>query len=59
MIPAGTIIYASDDCPEAVEEARAHAKAMALTTEDCRMVRRSGMILLELRKAWQTQKPAS
>ena len=52
MIPAGTILYASHDCQEAVEEARAHAKAMALTTEDCRMVRRSGMILLELRKAW-------
>lgn len=59
MILAGTIIYASDDCFEAVEEARAHAKAMRLTTEDCRMVRRSGMILLELRKAWRTQKPAS
>lgn len=30
MIHAGTIIYASDDCPDAVEEARAHAKAMRL-----------------------------
>lgn len=58
MIPAGTIIYASHDCPEAVEEARAHAKASALTTDDCRMVRRSGMILLELRRAWQTRKQA-
>ena len=58
MIPAGTIIYASADCPEAIDEARAHAKRMALTTEDCRMVRRSGQVLLELRKAWQTQRQA-
>lgn len=59
MIAAGAIIYASADCPEAIEEARAHAKNSGLTTEDCRMVRRSGSILLELRKPWQLKRTQS
>lgn len=52
MIPAGFIIYASDDSEASITEAREHAKKQGLTPEDCRMIRRDGQILLELRKPW-------
>ena len=59
MIPAGTIIYCSHACADAVEEAKDHAKRHGLTPEDAQLIRRDDMIKLVLRKPWQTQKPAS
>lgn len=56
MIPAGTIIYASHACDEAVTEAKDHAKRHGLTPEDAQLIRRDDMIKLVLRKPWARAK---
>lgn len=46
MIRTGTICYASDTSPEAVEEARAWITARKLTRADVRLVTREGQTLV-------------
>lgn len=46
MIKHGTIMYASQDCPESVEEARAYIAREGLTSDDVRLIRKEGKILV-------------
>ena len=46
MIQPGHILYASSDCPEAVEEARAYIAREGLTSDDVRLIRKEGQILV-------------
>ena len=43
---AGAVLYASSDCPDAVEEARAYIAREGLTSDDVRLIRREGHILV-------------
>ena len=46
MIPATTVLYASTDCPEAVTEAREYIAREGFSSEQVRLIRRDGMILV-------------
>ena len=46
MIPAGTILFASDDSPEAVTDARAYISRQGYTRDDCKLVQRDGQTLI-------------
>ena len=46
MIQPGTVMFASQDCPEAVEEARAYIRNYGLTSDDVRLIRKEGQILV-------------
>ena len=58
MIAAGTIVYASADCDEAVQEAKDHAAALGLSPADARLMRKDGQILLQLRVQWDAKQPS-
>lgn len=46
-IQKGMIVYASDDCRAAFEEAKAHAMAQGWTQQDVRIYREKDMLLME------------
>lgn len=46
MIQSGFILYASSDCPESVDEARAYIARVGLTSEDVRLIRKEGQVLV-------------
>lgn len=46
MIQSGFILYASSDCPESIEEARAYIAENGLTQEDVRFIRKEGQVLV-------------
>lgn len=43
---AGWVLYAGDDSPTSVEEAREYIKAHSLTREDVRLIKREGQVLV-------------
>lgn len=53
MIPPDTVIFASDDSQDAVNDARAYIRRMGLTKDDVRLVQREEMTLvLSKRELW-------
>ena len=46
MIPAGTIILATDDSPEGIADARLWIRAQAFTPADVQLVKRDGQCLV-------------
>jgi len=42
----GWVLYASDDSPASVEEAREYIRAHGLTREDVKLVKREGQVLV-------------
>jgi len=46
MLRADTVLYASDDSPDAVAEARAYAKRHGLTGDDCKIIKRDKQCLV-------------
>ena len=46
MINSGHILYASDDSPESITEAREYIKENRLTQDDVRLIRKSGSVLV-------------
>ena len=42
----GTVIYASDDSPESVEDARGYIRSHGYTRDDVRLVKRDGQVLV-------------
>ena len=60
MIRPGTVLYASSDCTEAVEEARAYIRENGLTAELVRLIRKEGQVLVVSREdfKWPTANPA-
>lgn len=46
MIQSGHVLYASSDCPEAIEEARAYIAKEVLTSEDVRFIKKEGQVLV-------------
>ena len=55
MIPANTVIYASDDSPESEHDAKQFARDNNLTPDQARLVRKNRSILLILRTPWHDQ----
>lgn len=54
MIQTGTVMYASDDSPESITEAREYIKRMGLTAEDVRLIRKDGQVLvIAKRRIWE------
>jgi hypothetical protein len=47
LIKPGTVVYATSDCREGIEDARAWLKEKALTPSDVRLYRADGMVLVE------------
>ena len=47
MIKPGTVVYATGDCREGIEDARAWLREKALTPADVRLYRADGMVLVE------------
>lgn len=48
------ILYHSEDCPEALEEAKEYIKRMGFTTETVRLIRKQGAIMVEaLSEDWR------
>ena len=41
----GTVMYASDDSPESITEAREYIKRMGLTADDVRLIKKDGQVL--------------
>lgn len=53
MIPPKTVLFASDDSQDAVNDARAYINRMGLTKDDVRLVQRDKMTLvLSKRELW-------
>ena len=53
MINSGHILYASDDSPESIAEAREYIKRMGLTADDVRLIRKGGQVLvIAKRRIW-------
>ena len=50
MITASTIVFASDDSPEAIADARDYIKRMGFTRDDCKLVQRDGQTLVILER---------
>ena len=49
----GTVMYASDDSPESIAEAREYIKRMGLTADDVRLIRKGGQVLvIAKRRIW-------
>ena len=42
----GTVMYASDDSPESITEAREYIKENRVTQDDVRLIRKSGSVLV-------------
>ena len=53
-------MFASSDCTEAVEEARAYIRENGLTAEWVRLIRKEGQVLVVSREdfKWPTANPA-
>lgn len=53
-------MFASSDCTEAVEEARAYIRENGLTAELVRLIRKEGQVLVVAREdfKWPTAHPA-
>jgi len=43
---AGTVLYAGDDSPESVTEAREYIRTHSLTRDDVKLVKRDGQVLV-------------
>ena len=43
---AGTVLYAGDDSPESVTEAREYIRTHSLTRDDVKLVKREGQVLV-------------
>lgn len=43
---AGTVLYAGDDSPASVEEARDYIRTHGLTRDDVKLVKREGQVLV-------------
>lgn len=50
MIPAGTVVFATEACDEGMAEARAHIKQMAWTRDDVRLIKRGDQVLIILER---------
>lgn len=46
MIAPGTVLYASADCDESLQEAREYIAKHQLTADRVRLIRKEGMILV-------------
>ena len=51
MIKSGTVVFATGDCREGIEDARAWLKEKALTPADVRLYRADGMVMVEAVRA--------
>ena len=50
----GTVMYASDDSPESIAEAREYIKRMGLTADDVRLIRKNEQVLVVTkRRIWE------
>lgn len=53
LIGEGHILYASDDSPESITEAREYIKRMGLTADDVRLIKKDGQVLaVTKRRIW-------
>jgi hypothetical protein len=55
MLPANTVLYASDDSAEAIAEAREYARRYGLTADDCKIVKKDGQCLVIAKRALKLQ----
>lgn len=46
VIQMGTVLYASDDSDESIQEARAYIKKNRFTSDDVRLIQKSGSTLV-------------
>jgi len=46
ILPAGMVIFASDDSAEAVQDARDEIKRRAFTQDDVRLIKKDGQCLI-------------
>jgi len=49
-IRAGTVIFATTDCPEAIEEARAYARASGFSQDDIRICKNEDMVIIRAKR---------
>jgi hypothetical protein len=53
MIKPNTVLFASDDSPDAVNDAREYIKAQGFTKSDVKLVQRGDMTLvISIRSIW-------
>ena len=55
LIPVGTVIYWTEDAPDAPDKARAFCRSRGLTAEDVRLIKRMHgdrkMVMVEVRRS--------
>lgn len=57
MIQSGTVLYASDDSDASVTEAREYIARMRLTSDDVRLIRKDGQILVVAKRELWNEPP--
>ena len=56
VVDSGMVIFASDDCEDAVIDAREYIKRMKLTHDDVKLVKRDGQILvIAIKRLWDAE----
>ena len=56
MTPINTVLFASDDCEDAVIDAREYIKRMKLTHDDVKLVKRdSQTLVVAVRRLWDAE----
>jgi len=50
ILPAGMVIFATDDSAEGVQDARAEIKRREFTQDDVRLVKKDGLCLIIAKK---------
>ena len=53
----GTILYASDDSDQSIQEAREYIARTGLTEDDCRIIRKAGSVMVVAKRSpesWRT-----
>ena len=54
MIQPGTVMFASQDCQESVDEAKAYIRELGLTSEIVRLIRKDGQVLVIAKRMPET-----
>ena len=53
----GTVLFASDDSDQSIQEAREYIREKRLTGDDCRIIRKAGSVMVVAKRSpesWRT-----